>query len=101
MPRTGWLCAHEFSLDGAEGGFVSSDALMGWKLRFISELGVERNPLNQTSPLLGVCLYLNRLGFIGKPWPYTVFVRSAVRAKQAYLLDWRVVMRGVEIARTV
>jgi len=43
------------------------------------------------------CLFIfGTLGFYWQnPWPYAVFARSAIRAKQAYLLDCRAGMKRV------
>jgi hypothetical protein len=36
---------------------------------------------------------------LANPWPYAVFAGSAIRAKQAYLLDWRAGMERVGLGR--
>jgi hypothetical protein len=69
---------------------------MGGKLRFISELAVERNPLNQTSLL---CLFIfELLGFYWESLAFYNVCEIGSTCQRAYLPDWRVVMRRVEIA---
>ena len=55
---------------------------------------VGRNPLKLSLLLLRCWFKFGTLAFYWQtPWPYAVFARSAIRAKQAYLLDWRAGMK--------